>query len=59
MDHVIPLAEGGPDTDTNCKAIHARPCHATKSAREGQRARAHKQGTARRPPEQHPGITHT
>ena len=39
VDHVIPLAEGGPDTDENCAAIHGRPCHADKTQREALRGR--------------------
>ncbi|CAN5529696.1 hypothetical protein BH10ACT1_BH10ACT1_33300 [soil metagenome] len=39
-DHVIPVAEGGPDTDANLAAIHPRPCHATKTAAEAARGRA-------------------
>lgn len=37
-DHITPIAEGGPDTVDNMAWI-CRPCHATKSGREGQRAR--------------------
>lgn len=40
VDHVIALAEGGADTDDNLAAIHARPCHAAKTAAESARARA-------------------
>lgn len=40
VDHVIPLGEQGPDTDDNLAAIHARPCHAAKTAAESARARA-------------------
>lgn len=39
-DHVIPVAEGGPDTFDNLKAIHAYPCHKNKTQAEAQRARA-------------------
>ena len=39
VDHVIPLAEGGPDTDANCRPIHSKPCHALKSSAEAARAR--------------------
>lgn len=38
MDHVIPVTEGGTDDLTN-KAWICSPCHATKSAQEGARAR--------------------
>lgn len=39
-DHKVPLSEGGPDTDANMGAIHARPCHAEKTQREAARARS-------------------
>lgn len=38
-DHVVPLAEGGPDDVSNMKAIHSKPCHVEKTQREAQRAR--------------------
>lgn len=38
VDHVIPLAEGGADTDDNCRPIHAEPCHRVKTAAERRRA---------------------
>jgi len=38
-DHVIPLAEGGPDTTANMRPIHAEPCHREKTAEEARRAR--------------------
>jgi 5-methylcytosine-specific restriction endonuclease McrA len=40
VDHVIPLEEGGPDTDENKRPIHAVPCHREKTAAEAARARA-------------------
>ena len=40
VDHVIPLAEGGPDTADNLRPIHAKPCHETKTQAEAQRARS-------------------
>ena len=39
VDHVIPLSEGGPDTDENCAPAHTHPCHHEKSQAEAQRAR--------------------
>lgn len=38
-DHVIPLAEGGQDDESNLAAIHAEPCHRAKTAREAARGR--------------------
>ncbi len=38
-DHVVPLAEGGPDTDDNLAAIHATPCHQAKTRAEAERGR--------------------
>lgn len=40
VDHVIPLAEGGADDDSNLAAIHGEPCHKQKTQAEAQRARA-------------------
>lgn len=40
VDHVIPLAQGGADDDTNLRPIHSRPCHERKTQREAQHARA-------------------
>lgn len=42
LDHIIPLSQGGPDTDDNCQILCAwfdsagskRGCHASKSAGE-------------------------
>lgn len=39
VDHVIPLAEGGADDDSNLRPIHSVPCHAEKTQAEAQRAR--------------------
>lgn len=39
IDHVIPRAEGGTDTDDNLRPIHQRPCHAEKTQHESQRGR--------------------
>ena len=41
-DHLIPLCDGGTDDETNMAAIHATPCHETKTASE--RARATRRG---------------
>jgi len=40
IDHVIPLAEQGPDTDNNLRPIHELPCHKTKTKQEQERGRA-------------------
>jgi 5-methylcytosine-specific restriction protein A len=39
VDHVIALAEGGADDDSNLAPIHSRPCHLQKTADEAERAR--------------------
>lgn len=39
VDHVIPLAHGGPDDDTNLAPIHAEPCHREKTRREARPGR--------------------
>lgn len=39
VDHVIPLGEGGEDTNANLRPIHSRPCHRDKTQAEAQRAR--------------------
>lgn len=54
VDHVIPMAEGGPDDDSNKRPIHPIPCHRRKTAVEAARGRKRK-GTRRRPAERHPG----
>jgi 5-methylcytosine-specific restriction protein A len=38
-DHVIPLAEDGPDTTANMRPIHSEPCHREKTAAEAARGR--------------------
>lgn len=39
VDHVVPIAEGGADTDDNKRPIHSRPCHDEKTKTEAARAR--------------------
>jgi 5-methylcytosine-specific restriction protein A len=39
VDHVVPLAEGGSDTEQNLAPIHS-DCHREKTAAEARRARA-------------------
>lgn len=40
VDHVVPLAEGGADDETNLRPIHSEPCHREKTAAEARRGRA-------------------
>lgn len=44
VDHVIPLAEGGPDTEDNLRPIHEIPCHQRKTAAEAARGRRRRGG---------------
>lgn len=44
VDHVVPLAEGGADDESNMAPIHSRPCHTAKTAAEAARARLRRQG---------------
>jgi len=53
-DHITPVAEGGTDDDDNLAAIHAMPCHMTKTQREAARARLRL--SRHRPARQHPGL---
>ena len=39
-DHIVPLAEGGDDTDAGCQAACLK-CHRRKTSMEGHRARGH------------------
>lgn len=39
VDHVVPVGEGGADTDDNLRPIHSVPCHKRKTATEAARAR--------------------
>jgi 5-methylcytosine-specific restriction protein A len=38
VDHIKPKGEGGDDSDENLRGV-CRPCHDSKSGREGQAAR--------------------
>lgn len=42
VDHITPLAEGGSEWDTENLQALCRSCHARKTAREGNRAKAAK-----------------
>ena len=44
VDHVIPLAEGGADDESNLRPIHRDPCHLAKSKVEAARGRARARG---------------
>jgi 5-methylcytosine-specific restriction endonuclease McrA len=35
VDHIIPLADGGREDDSNRQALCAEPCHREKTEREG------------------------
>jgi 5-methylcytosine-specific restriction endonuclease McrA len=50
-DHVIPIAEGGANHTENGRAIHAEPCHATKSRQEAARGYARHRAKATLKPE--------
>lgn len=39
-DHIVPLTEGGTDTDDNCQSA-CRPCHLRKTSAEAHRAQGH------------------
>ena len=54
VDHVIPASQGGSDEDDNLAAVHMRPCHAAKTAREANAVNPKAQ-PRRRPQERHPG----
>src|SRR5687767_279152 len=54
VDHIIPVADGGTDEDTNLRAL-CTPHHQRKTAIEGNHARWHRNPRTR-PPEQHPGL---
>ena len=44
VDHVIPLARGGADDESNLRPIHAVPCHKAKTQREAVEGRNHPAG---------------
>lgn len=53
-DHVIPIAEGGPNHTDNGAAIHAEPCHRLKTQQESRRGSERRRAQLRLPPEPHP-----
>lgn len=59
VDHVIPLAEGGPNTEANAQAL-CSPCHLVKTKaerRRGQQRYQERRPRMSRQPESHPGLT--
>lgn len=54
VDHVIPLSQGGANTDDNLAAIHANPCHRAKTQREALAANPMAKPRKRKE-EKHPG----
>lgn len=52
-DHIIPVAEGGPDTLDNGQGVCSR-CHDAKTREEQARGRARM--NPKRTPTQHPGL---
>lgn len=55
VDHVIPVTQGGPDTEANKRPIHSKPCHEAKTRAESQAGRARQ--SPKRERERHPGLT--
>lgn len=58
-DHVIPVAEGGPEFDPANGQAACPDCHKAKTAAEAARGRARAAAArpkARREPERHPGL---
>lgn len=53
-DHVIPIAEGGPNHTDNGRAIHAEPCHTIKSREEAERGYARHRAKLTLTAEPHP-----
>lgn len=53
-DHVIPVAEGGPNHTDNGAPIHPSPCHENKTREEAERGYARYRAQLRLPPEPHP-----
>ena len=52
VDHVVPAFQGGSDDDSNLRAIHEFPCHASKTASEANAAKPKRKREA----EPHPGL---
>lgn len=54
-DQVDHKRNGDDHRDSNLAAVHGWPCHARKTAQEGNAARRARHGAARHPGERHPG----
>lgn len=55
LDHIVSVAEGGPDTIDNAQWL-CGPCHDTKTRAEANRGRARRTARGRAPIEHHPGL---
>ena len=54
-DHIIPVAEGGTDSESNGQGL-CTVCHDAKTKQEAARGRARKLARLRRPEGRHPGL---
>lgn len=55
LDHIIPVAEGGPDTIDNAQWL-CTDCHDIKTAAERARGQQRRVNRGRHPAESHPGL---
>lgn len=55
LDHIIPAAEGGPDTIDNAQWL-CTDCHDRKTKAESARGRARRRARGQHPTEAHPGL---
>lgn len=55
VDHIVPAVDGGGDDEANLAAVHSRPCHAAKTAREANRHNP-LAVSRKRQAEPHPGV---
>jgi 5-methylcytosine-specific restriction protein A len=55
MDHIVNVAAGGSDDDSNMQAL-CHECHKKKTSREAVAARAAKRDRLRLPTAKHPGL---
>jgi 5-methylcytosine-specific restriction protein A len=56
VDHIVPVAQGGSEADSNLSSIHDKPCHRTKTTREGHAAMREIRQKAKHPVERHQGL---